>query len=326
MHYSEAGTWGPLEVPDSFVVKKNKIGSGSGEAKYYIGGREDEALRAFFGAKLFLASCVMFKNDLLTFMDAVYDEYHAPSQNYLYKSELPGLWSQRQENVSSLPEEIFFQVREQKAGGHDRCYIKGSGSYELLRELPLPRNAYVVFTKLVSKDGSILQWVRLVPRNGDSSAIEREDIELSLVRMLENDKDLDDYTRLQVIKARVGQGRYRSDLLGSCGSFCPMTGIDDVDLLVASHIKPWRDANNEERLDSQNGFIFSPLWDKLFDRGFISFDDQGRLLISSKLSTRTARLMGLVPGTLCRKLPIHGIENAKRLQYLKYHQTNVFQL
>ena len=57
---------------------------------------------------------------------------------------------------------------------------------------------------------------------------------------------------------------------------------EDKRLLVASHIKPWRDATNDERLDGNNGFLMSPHVDKLFDRGWISFADDGRILIGDR--------------------------------------------
>ena len=59
-NYSIGRTWGPVAIPDSFVLPENKIGAGSGEAKLYIGPRNDEKLREHFGAKYFTASCVMF--------------------------------------------------------------------------------------------------------------------------------------------------------------------------------------------------------------------------------------------------------------------------
>jgi hypothetical protein len=316
-------TWGPLEVADSFVVRENKIGAGAGEAKLYVGSRQDLSLRAYFGSELFSASCIMLRDEVLSFLNAARGEYDNPSQDYVHRSKLSANWRRRLSRASKLPQVISFDVMEQTAGG-SRSYVKGSGHFELLRELPLPRLAKITFTKLTDSEGNELQLVRLHQISNAQTTSDREDAELVLVRLLEVDQRLDDLTRDQLIKARVGQGLYRANLLASCGSICPMTGIEDEHLLVASHIKPWRDASNSERLDPQNGFVLSPLWDKLFDSGLISFDDQSHLLVSKRLDNRTTRMIGLVPGSLYRKLPLGGVENADRRSYLDHHREHVF--
>jgi predicted restriction endonuclease len=59
----------------------------------------------------------------------------------------------------------------------------------------------------------------------------------------------------------------------------PLTAPSDA-YLIASHIKPWRSANNQERIDGSNGLLLAPHVDLLFDRGLISFTDEGSLLVS----------------------------------------------
>ncbi len=82
-------------------------------------------------------------------------------------------------------------------------------------------------------------------------------------------KDL--ITSKDIITAiRIGQNQFRKKLINSLRK-CPITGIDDIRVLTASHIKPWTQATNQERLDVSNGFLFSPTFDRLFDRGIISF-------------------------------------------------------
>lgn len=93
-----------------------------------------------------------------------------------------------------------------------------------------------------------------------------------------------------LIKARIGQGIFRDLLIEKYGS-CIITGIDDTRLLVASHIKPWRSSDNHERLSPENGLLLSPLYDKLFDIGLISFDKSMKIIFSNKLSANNiARL------------------------------------
>ncbi|OYU15859.1 MAG: hypothetical protein CFE37_03590 [Alphaproteobacteria bacterium PA4] len=80
--------------------------------------------------------------------------------------------------------------------------------------------------------------------------------------------------RLQ--KARVGQGPFRAALLDRWGGRCPLTGISEPALLRASHIVPWnRCETDAERLNPENGLLLSALWDAAFDRGLVTFADDG---------------------------------------------------
>ena len=82
--------------------------------------------------------------------------------------------------------------------------------------------------------------------------------------------------REALVQARVGQGRFRSDVAGlwGKGEVCALTGIDVPELLIASHIKPWRDSNDDERLDACNGLLLAAHVDKAFDRYLLSFREE----------------------------------------------------
>ena len=84
--------------------------------------------------------------------------------------------------------------------------------------------------------------------------------------------------------ARLGQGQFRIDLLNAFGETCPVLGITNPELLVASHIKPWSACTNQDRLDPENGILLSALIDRLFDRGLITFDSDGTIRTSPRLS------------------------------------------
>ncbi|WP_337842878.1 HNH endonuclease [Rheinheimera sp.] len=98
--------------------------------------------------------------------------------------------------------------------------------------------------------------------------------------------------KLALIKARMGQGVFRQQVLSRWNG-CAVTGYQTPAVLVASHIKPWRHANDVERLDPNNGLMLVPNLDKAFDKGFISFDEQGAILISSKLER--PEVLGISP-------------------------------
>lgn len=86
-----------------------------------------------------------------------------------------------------------------------------------------------------------------------------------------------------IAKYRCNQNIFRDNLLVRYNSKCCLCGISNNDLLIASHIKPWSECNNKEKLDTNNGILLCAMHDKLFDKGLISFDDNGKVLISSKL-------------------------------------------
>jgi predicted restriction endonuclease len=118
-------------------------------------------------------------------------------------------------------------------------------------------------------------------------------------------------------KSRIGQGRYRKQLL-SLRKCCYVTGFADAQLLRASHIKPWKDSNNIERLDHFNGLLLTPNYDALFDGGFISFEDDGRICISKSLSTRTITAFGI-------DVNFQGSHLGQRTQaYVAYHRKEKF--
>lgn len=87
--------------------------------------------------------------------------------------------------------------------------------------------------------------------------------------------------RETVVKQRVVQEKFRLSLLKFWHRTCSVTGAGDASMLIASHIKPWRLCEDTERLDRFNGLLLSPNLDRAFDKGYISFADDGRVLIQS---------------------------------------------
>jgi len=96
-----------------------------------------------------------------------------------------------------------------------------------------------------------------------------------------------DADRMQ--KIRVGQDRFRDALMTYWQSCCPLTGIDNPELLRASHIIPWADCeSDDQRLDVHNGLLLSSLWDAAFDAGLVTFDELGRAIASPLLCSAAA--------------------------------------
>ncbi len=120
-----------------------------------------------------------------------------------------------------------------------------------------------------------------------------------------------------LVKVRTMQSEFREKLLRAL-KFCPITQVVDKRLLVASHIKPWCFSNNFERLDINNGFLLSPLFDRLFDKGLITFSEDKWLIISKDMKKSDITKLGLIERKI-ERLPIDNREN-----YLSYHRENIF--
>jgi len=128
---------------------------------------------------------------------------------------------------------------------------------------------------------------------------------------------LSDTEREIIVKSRVGQGRFRESLIEFWHQ-CVVTACKEKDLLRASHIKPWRYSDNKERLCVYNGLLLTPNLDMAFDLGFISFREDGSIMLSPRLSYRNADALGIHEGMkLCFVAEQHQ-------PYLKYHRDNIF--
>jgi len=126
-------------------------------------------------------------------------------------------------------------------------------------------------------------------------------------------------TRRALIQARRGQGLFKREV-ARFEHECRITRVDNPTHLVASHIKPWRESTNDERLAGGNGLLLTPSVDHLFDRGFISFSDEGEVLISPVADRVSVKKMGVV----CEGPIFTGRFNSDQMHFLEYHRTQIF--
>ncbi|CAM2928469.1 HNH endonuclease [Moritella viscosa] len=138
-----------------------------------------------------------------------------------------------------------------------------------------------------------------------------------VLQQLEQDTSLTETEKEQLVKARRGQGKYRRNLekIESC---CRVTGLANKQFLVASHSKPWRVSSNFEKLDGNNGFLLSPHIDRLFDRGWISFEDNGELIIAEHSIIEV-----LKSWAVSYPLNVNSFTDNQK-KYLAYHREEVF--
>jgi putative restriction endonuclease len=87
-------------------------------------------------------------------------------------------------------------------------------------------------------------------------------------------------------------------------------------------VKPWRDSSNDERLDGENGLLLTPTIDHLFDKGFISFENDGDLIISPVTDTTSLQRMGIATD---REINVGPFSQGQR-RFLDYHRDNVLRV
>lgn len=152
-------------------------------------------------------------------------------------------------------------------------------------------------------------------------AREKADMEVwehHLEQTIEGNSDIPETERESLIVARRGQGIFKERVMRIERS-CRITRVENPVHLRASHCKPWRDANNEERLNGENGLLLTPSIDHLFDRGFISFEDTGRLIVSPVAHAESLRRMGVETNK-----PVNvGSFSQRQRAFLQYHRESV---
>ena len=141
-----------------------------------------------------------------------------------------------------------------------------------------------------------------------------------LADQIKKDLALEDSQRTALVQARRGQGQFKKNVR-IIETKCRITKVDRLEHLIASHCKPWRDCETyDERLDGENGLLLTPSIDHLFDRGFVSFEDNGALLISPRAHRESLSRMGV---------PVKGVINVGSFTdgqktYLDFHRESVF--
>ena len=306
-----------IVIADCSVNKKHKIGSGNGERKIYLQGNIDEKYKFFDGFDKQINGFVL-KENLLEYLEEAKKEFLYPTQEYRNKESLKKEYAELKEYVNEQENCISFVVKKSDVT-HTGLYINsGSGkrrdkAWNLIGDVALPRISRLAIFKL-EYDGKTFFYFKLSFGIGILEANNETD-EREVIDKVKQSK-MSPVEKETIIFARVGQGKYRKKLLEeSC--LCPFTYIDDEHLLIASHIKPWKKSNNREKKDPKNGFVLSPTYDKLFDRGYISFNDDKSLIISPWLSEYNREKLGITEGMIIEALP--NIDR-KRSRYLEYHR------
>ncbi|WNM57326.1 HNH endonuclease [Candidatus Nitrospira allomarina] len=148
-----------------------------------------------------------------------------------------------------------------------------------------------------------------------------EEWEQRVERMIHNTPTLQETEKESLIQARRGQGMFRANVQ-RIERQCRITRVNRQEHLIASHCKPWRDSTNDERLDGENGLLLTPTIDHLFDKGFISFEGNGRLIISPVAHRPSLIKMSI---DVDHDLNVGAFSEGQR-RFLDYHRENVLRM
>ena len=144
-------------------------------------------------------------------------------------------------------------------------------------------------------------------------------LDISYAQFIEDNAKIAETEREAIVTARVGQGIFRESLIKKYEGRCIVMGVADKRILIASHIRPWAVSTNEQRLSAENGFLLSPLYDKLFDAGLITFSEDGEIVCSKTLENRNIDLLKIDRN---RKYDLKS--SAAFIANLRYNQNSVF--
>ena len=301
-----------INFVDSAARKEFKLdtSTGMGEARIYIG-NDEERFDEFFefdNVEYFITE----KKDLVKYMEDAYQEYMFPSQNY--RSNITEMYNTLKQETENIDLELIKYDFRKKFDDQRRYYLvledanDSRKNYNYIRNIALPRVTKYCFIKFKDLDTNKL-YIYMRPILFNDLRV-KEEVEEVLIESLKetNDTKKKNY--------RVKQAAYRSSLLDAM-PFCPFTYVADDRLLVACHIKPYSECDEEEKYDSKNGIIMTPTYHTLFDLGFISFENDGTLLISPFISNITKKRLNLKDG-----MPIRLQTGSDK--YLEYHRENIF--
>ena len=323
--YKVQSVYKTINIADSFVLRANKLAttSGNGEAKLYVG-NDNKELRSFFGNKGFEINCYFEKSNLEQFMSQIKTEYFFPQQEYranlIGENHLSNLYMKRLSRVNELQDFTYFKMVEQDQIKGPRVYVKSEDkAFQLLRELTFYEICKLVIYKVTDDLKSYSFICHLyVDYESKFGEVLHPKIIKEEEENIKTSSEIDETEKLNLVVSRIGQGQFRKKLLeDSSVNFCPFTLINRQDLLIASHIKPWSVSNNTERLDKNNGLLLTPTFDKLFDKGFISFDENKKLVISNYLDGDSIDKLNL------KEVVIDNLPFKNREKYFKYHYQNI---
>ena len=336
-----------LRAEDSFIHKNNKLAifKGNGEARKYVGsytGKNGDRLKDFFeydkwgdtkgedGKRVYPIisnNCFFSKSNMLKYLYDARVEYK--KQEQIYHRDISHFFDINLKEVQNLTKDIIYfsiyDVSDFKSNPKgNRAYIRSDDKiWNIWRKLILPKISYLSILKIIPVDIKLSDKPFFYFRiflDYQFRSIVHPKLTVDAVKIVtKKDKKVQ-----KKFISREGASKYRKKVLEYMPQ-CPFTKISDERLLIASHIKPYQVCINEDRTDQAidylNGLSLSPTYDKLFDQGYITFMDDGRLICGTQLSSYTWEKLNINPNAK----NIMRIYPENREEYLEYHRKFVFQ-
>ena len=180
-------------------------------------------------------------------------------------------------------------------------------------EIPLPSGAVAAFTTDTTNLHAAVHRIYELSRSLPSAPLDR---------FRDKTRELPATTEAEcLVVQRVGQDIFREAQMDFWSGQCAITGLDQPEMLRASHMKPWATCETDaERLDPYNGLLLSVHWDAAFDSGLVTFEDDGAVRPSNRLSPSARQLLMPSAGAETRVSSL----KAGHLPYLRYHRENVW--
>jgi len=308
------------KIADSFVKRNKTIRGakkGHGEARLYVGSVKRRDWNSFF--ENFRFKGFFKKSDLLDYLEKSKFEYEVQSQKY-WKNIMDD-WFTYKQRLKEIEEEfLYFSFQDANSiQDKERFYIRSKDKkfWDLFRSLVLPTFTSLSIAKVefnISKEIAFYFYPYLHSHEKFNHPIRIRDEE----EKIKNNLKLTERIKKRLIKSRIGQGWFREKVIEEFGR-CVISKVDDERILQASHIKPWVECSDGERLDKNNGLLFTPTLHKLFDLGFISFDEKGLLMVSNHISETNIKKLNLESSTLYNLNM-----NKERAKNLEFHRKEIF--
>jgi len=251
------------------------------------------------------------------------EEFGAAGTNWSQIGWRVGVRWQRLANTIR-PKDHIVQLRPDLASKYAPLTPEGNGLQSVYLTQVGAGLAATLFT-LIGKEATsvadIGHEISKVERDTPAPERDIEEWERRVEVAIATDTHIRETEKTALVQARRGQGLFR-DNVRSIERACRITKVERMEHLIASHVQPWRDSSNEERLDGENGLLLTPTVDHLFDKGFISFEESGRLIVSPVADQKSLKRMGVDPGS---NMNVGAFSQGQR-RYLNFHRENVLRM
>lgn len=311
-------------------IHKLKQYTGAGEKRIFIKTINEPIELDNFFFKNTNGICFISKDDLLIYLRDAYVEYHFPFQQYKYV--IKDSYDELLHIVNELPPIINISFNRTYDKGK-RYYLVAETKYRkqlhILSDICLPQITKLSFVKIYDKSTkeTYIQLRPLFYRN-DLTGINHpnyymsiDDIKLSKeikTNEINKDKLIDENL---IGNERIWQSEWRAKVLEQT-LHCAITKCGDDRILIGCHIKPVYICLKEKcgnEINPNNGIMLTPTFHKLFDDGFLSFDDENHLLLSSHISINNYERLNVK-----NRQRVSILELEPRIEFLNFHRKQIY--